>query len=333
MAELLYAFNPDGTWQKRSKRMKAIVIEHRGESGALVDIPIPSPAAHEILVRVTAAGVNPVDWKRLDRTDETFPFVLGQDFAGVVSRPGDRVTKYREGERIFGIADEHGTYAEYTIVSEDGSEGPVAKIPDGIGDADAAALPTAGLTALASLDTLGVEKGTTLLILGASGGVGGFAVQIARSRGAHVIGTGSSTSEAFARSLGVDEFIAYDRQNVVETVKATHPNGVDAVLDLVDDPDAIKETAGVLRDGGAIVSTIRSADINWFAQRNIRAVNIGVPQTPEFSHAGLRTLLRLLEQGAINVVIAAERPLAEATAALDESKSGTVNGKIVITVD
>lgn len=313
--------------------MKAIVVEHRGEAGSLKDIPIPSPTTHEILVRVTAAGVNPIDWKRRDRTDETFPFVLGQDFAGVISRPGDRVTKYREGERIFGIAGDHGAYAEYTIVSEDGREELVAKIPDSVGDADAAALPTAGLTALASLEALHVEKGTTLLVLGATGGVGGFAVQIARDRGAHVIGTGSATSEAYARSLGVAEFVAYDKTNVVEAVKAAHPNGVDAVLDLVDDADFIKQMAGVLRAGGKIVSTTHAADVDWFAKEKISAVNIAVAQTPQFSHAGLRALLELLEQERIRVVIAAERPLAEATAALDESKRGTVNGKIVITVD
>jgi NADPH:quinone reductase-like Zn-dependent oxidoreductase len=312
--------------------MKAVVIEHLGDQGALKEIPTPQPGAVEILVRVTAAGVNPVDWKRRDRPDERFPFVLGQDFAGVVSATGGRVTKYHQGERVFGITD-HGAYAEYTIVAEDDREQPIAKIPDSVGDADAAALPTAGLTALASVEALGVEKGTTLLVLGATGGVGGFAVQIACDRGAYVIGTGRSTSEAAARSLGANEFIAYDRQDVVESVKALCPDGVEAVLDLVDDADAIKKTAAVLRAGGKILSTIRSADVDWFAQRKISATNIGVSLTPQFSHSGLRALLAMVEQGRLRVIIAQERPLSEATAALDESKRGRVNGKIVITVD
>ncbi len=161
--------------------MKAAVIEHAGDLGSLKEIPEPAPGSHEIQVRVSAAGVNPIDWKVRDRGNERMPFVLGQDFAGVVSRVGAGVTKYKIGERVFGVAPDHGAYAEYTIVSEDD---PVAKIPDDVGDADAAALPTAGLTALAALETLQVDKGTKLLVLGATGGVGSFAVQIAADRGA-----------------------------------------------------------------------------------------------------------------------------------------------------
>jgi NADPH:quinone reductase-like Zn-dependent oxidoreductase len=313
--------------------MKALVVEHRGDKGTLKELPVPTPAPHEILVRVVAAGVNPIDWKFRDRSDGPFPFVLGQDFAGVVSATGNRVTKYREGERVFGIADEHGAYAEYTIVPEDQPSQPIAKIPDDVGDADAAALPTAGLTALASIEALQVTSGLTLLVLGATGGVGGFAVQIAHDRGARVIGTGRSSNEALASSLGVEEFVAYDRQNVVESVKSAHAGGVDAVLDLVDDADAIKEAAAVIRPGGRIISTTHSADVEWFAQRKITAQNIAVLKSPQGSHAGLRTLLELVEQGRMRVIIAAERPLSEAVEALEESKRGGVGGKIVITVD
>lgn len=212
--------------------MKAVVVEHRGEKGSLKDVPTPQPASDEILVRVATAGVNPIDWKSRDRGDRPLPLVLGQDFAGVVSATGNRVTKYREGERIFGIAREHGAYAEYTVVPQDDHAQPIAKIPDGVGDADAASLPTAGLTALAAIEWLRVTKGTTLLILGATGGVGSFAVQIARDRGAHIIGTARSRNESFARSLGVDEFIAYDTQDVAAATKVAHPKGVAAVLDL-----------------------------------------------------------------------------------------------------
>ena len=258
--------------------------------------------------------------------------MLGQDFAGLISEIGDRVTKYGRGERVFGISD-HGTYAEYTLVSEDDREQPIAKIPDGVGDADAAALPTAGLTALAAVEALHVAKGTTLLVLGATGGVGGFAVQIARDRGARVIGTARSSNESLARSLGVDEFIAYDRQSVPDAVRAAHPDGIDAALDLVDDDDAIEALATVVRGGGHVISTIHAADVDWFARQNISAQNIAVFDTPQFSHAGLSTLLELLEQGRIRVTIAGERALSDAIVALEESKSGAVDGKLVIAVD
>jgi NADPH:quinone reductase-like Zn-dependent oxidoreductase len=317
----------------RSNPMKAVVVEHRGETGSLKEIPVPKPAAHEILTRITAAGVNPIDWKLRDHNGRPFPFVLGQDFAGLVSATGDRVTKYRRGERLFGIARQHGSYAEYTVVPEDDHAQPIAKIPDSVGDAEAAALPTAGLTALAAIDALQVEKGTTLLVLGATGGVGGFAVQIAHDRGARIIGSARAGNESLARSLGVDEFLAYDRQNVVEAVKLSHPNGIDAVLDLVDDAEAIKAMAAIVRADGRIVSTIHSADVDWFAGSKIAAQNLVLTETPQSSHAGLRTLLELVEQGRVRVMIAGERALSDAVEALDESRSGTVDGKLVITVE
>jgi NADPH:quinone reductase-like Zn-dependent oxidoreductase len=217
-------------------------------------------------------------------------------------------------------------------VPEDQNAAPVAKIPEGVGDADAAALPTAGLTALAAVDALQVGKGVTLLVLGATGGVGGFAVQIARDRGARVIGSGRSTNEAVARSFGVETFVAYDRVNVPDAVNRAEPDGVGAVLDLVDDKDAIKATAPLVQAGGRIVSTIGAADVDWFAQRKIVAQNIIGSKCPEYSHAGLRTLVELLEQGRIRVIIAGERPLADAVEALDEIKRG-VAGKLVLTVD
>lgn len=317
----------------KASGMKAMVVEHRGEAGSLKELPVPRPGAHEILVRIIAAGVNPVDWKSRDRGDRSLPFVLGQDFAGIVSERGDRVTKYRQGERVFGIAREHGAFAEYTIVPEDDHKQPIAKLPDGVGDADAAALPTAGLTALGCVEALRAGKDATLLVLGATGGVGGFAVQIARDRGARVIGTGRSSNESLALSLGVDEFIAYDRQNVVAAVKATHSEGIEAVLDLVDDGEGIKAMAELLREGGRIVSTIGAADVEWFAQRKIAAQNLVMFRTPQSSHAGLRTLLELVEQGRVRVMIAGERALTDALSALEESKSGSVDGKLVITVE
>lgn len=317
----------------RIGRMKAAVVEHSGDLGSLKELPVPRPAPHQILVRITAAGINPSDWKRRDIWETKLPFVLGRDFAGIVSETGDRLTKYRIGERIFGIAGERGAFAEYTLVAEDDSRQPIAKIPDDIGDADAAALPTAGLTALAAVEALHVEKETTLAVLGATGGVGSFAVQMAHDRAARVIGTARSSNESLARSLGADEFVAYDSGDVVAGIRTIHPQGVDAVLDLVDDADAIQRVAEAIRKGGRIVSTNHAADVDWFAQRDIVATNLSVQSSPQYSHMGLRALLELLEQGRIRVMIAGERPLSEFAEALQESKSGSVDGKIVLTVD
>jgi NADPH:quinone reductase-like Zn-dependent oxidoreductase len=313
--------------------VKAVIIEHAGDTGKLKDVPNPIPGRRELLVHISAIGVNPVDWKVRDARTRPLPFILGQDFAGVVSALGEGTTKYHEGERVFGIARQHGAYAEYTVVPEDDPAQPIAKIPDGVGDADAAALPTAGLTALAALEALHVGADTQLLILGVTGGVGSFAVQLAKDRGAHVIGTARSKNYALARSLGVDDFIAYDRDDVRESAKEAHPNGVDAVLDLVSDAEEIKKDEPLLRKGGAIVSTIGSADVTWFAQRGIDAINLVMNRTPQSSHESLRLLAELVDEKRVRVMLAAEHSLTEAESALAQSKSGSVDGKIVLTVD
>lgn len=314
--------------------MKAAIIEHAGDNGKLKDVPDPIPGRGEILVHISAAGVNPVDWKMRDSPGRRhLPFILGQDFAGVVSSLGEGVTKYREGDRIFGIARDHGAYAEYTVVPEDDPAQPVSKIPDGVGDADAAALPTAGLTALAALDALNVGPETQLLILGVTGGVGSFAVQLAKDRGAHVIGTARSKNYVLARSLGVDDFVAYDDGDMYQAIKEAHPNGVDAVLDLVSKENDIKKDEPLLRKDGAIVSTIGAADEAWFAQRSIKAINLVMNRTPQSSHQSLRLLAELVDQERLRVMIAGEHSLAEAESALAQSKTGSVDGKIVLTID
>lgn len=312
--------------------MKAALIEHRGETAAIKEIPVPKPKDGEILIRITAAGVNPMDWKTRDEGERRLPFVLGQDFAGIVVGSGARARKYSIDERVFGIAREHGAYAEFTVVPEDDHTQPIAKIPDEVGDAEAAALPTAGLTALASLDALGVMQDTKVLIVGATGGVGSFAVQIARDRGACVIGTARESNQDLAMSLGVDEFIAYDREDPATVVRRNHPEGIDAVLDLVDDRTRIGSYADVLRVGGRIVSTIGAVDPETFAKRNVTAINLLMLETPQSSHVGLRALALMVEEGVLRVPITKEHALTEAERALEESKQGSVDGKIVLTV-
>lgn len=288
--------------------MKAFAIDRFGDSGSIHELPTPAVSDNEVLVRVVAAGVNPIDWKIRDgiRGDRSFPLVLGQDFAGLVVATGPQVRRYAVDDRIFGTARKYGTFAEYTVVPEESPDDPSAKIPDDVGDADAAALPTAGLTALASLDVLRVAQGTLLLVNGATGGVGSFAAQIAHSRGATVVGTVHSGKEDYARSLGIDVPVPYDRVNVVESLTQRYPNGVDALLDLVSDAEAIKRIGGLVRRGGAVVSTIYVADVEWFENRGVTAANIVLNKTPESSHRGLRELVKMVEAGTVRVDISEE---------------------------
>lgn len=312
--------------------MRAFVIDRFGEAGSLREVPDPVPGAGEILVRVRAAGVNPVDWKIRDghQGERTFPLVLGIDFAGVVEGLGTGVTRFRVGDRVFGAARAHGAFTELTVLPVDAKEQPVTRIPDWLGDADAAALPIAGLTALAGLARLEPRAGDTLLLVGATGGVGAFAAQVAHGRGIRVIGTAHSGKEAFARSLGVERVIVYDREDVVAAVKGAAPDGVDAAFDLVSDRDGIKRLAEVVRPGGRVISAIRSVDEAWFAERNITASNLGMASTPQSSPAALDELVALIHAGTIRVHLQQTRSLDEAAAVLDELKSGQVSGKVVL---
>ena len=139
--------------------MRAVVVEHLHQQGSLHEVPVPEPGPTDVLVRITVAGINPVDWKIRDEYGHALPFVLGQDFAGIVVGSGAAVKHYSQDDRVFGIAREHGAYAEYTVVPQDGKGQPIAHIPDSVGDADAAGLPTAGLTALAAIERMNVGAG------------------------------------------------------------------------------------------------------------------------------------------------------------------------------
>ena len=314
--------------------MRAFAIDRLREAGSLHELAMPEPTPHQLLVRVRVAGVNPADWKLRDglfgAPKRAFPIVLGGDFAGVVERIGAQVREFAPGDRVFGIAP-GGSYAEYLAVE---SDGVVAKIPREISDAHAAALPTAGLTALAAVEWLEPQAGESLLVVGATGGVGGYAVQIAKARGAHVIAVARSSNELAARELGAAEIVAYDLVDVVAAVRARHPGGVDAVVDVVSDDGTLKRISTILRcPGGRLVSTIFSADEAWFSEHGLRAENLAAQSTPQWSREGLEALGRLAQRGALRVHVAAELRLADAALALERSKTGRVTGKIVLAVE
>jgi NADPH:quinone reductase-like Zn-dependent oxidoreductase len=312
--------------------MRAIVIDRFGERGSLREVPAPEPGPDQVLVKVGAAGVNPIDWKIRDggRGERKMPMVLGQDFAGTVARAaGDFV----EGTRVFGIARTYGAYAEYTVALLRAHGEPIAPIPDGVTDVQAAALPTPGLTALASLEILGVKAGTTVLIHGSTGGVGCVATQLAHRRGAQVLGTIRGGSADYARSLGADEVIDTATADPIAAAKAKHPDGIDAVLDLVStDKDANAKFADVLRAGGQLVTTNHVADEAFFKQRGLSATNVVMNQTPQSSPVGLTQLAQMVAEGTLKLNIAGEKPFAEAPDVLDQGKSGKLHGKFVLRV-
>lgn len=274
--------------------MRAYAVEGFGSAPGILDVS--SPTAHDgYVVRVTYAGVNPLDYKLVDNLtpQSSYPFVLGIDFAGVLEHAPPTERELGAGDRVFGIARTHGSYAEYTAVPSDGKAEALARIPEPIADDQAAALPIAGITALGAVDFTGVAAGQWLVVMGATGGVGGYAVQLARARGVHVIATVHRDAEEAARLGAEDVYDSLD-VDVIDAIKRRHPQGVDAVLDVVNGNDAIRRDAEILKANGRLVSTLYAADIPWFAEREIAAENIASVQNPLASRQGLTELARFI---------------------------------------
>jgi NADPH2:quinone reductase len=312
--------------------MRAFAVRSFGEAPAIHDLPIPT-AAGAFLLRVAYAGVNPLDNNNLARltSSSAYPYVLGIDFAGVVERVPAGGNDLHVGARVFGMARTHGAYAEYTAVAPGAKSEPLALIPNDVSDEAAAALPTAAVTALRTVELLGVTAGQRLVVMGATGGVGGYAVQMALSRGAHVIATVRG-DVGEARRLGAEE--VYDSQagDVADALHAAHPDGVDAVLDLVSGPEAIRRDAEFIKPGGRLVSTIFAADETWFADRQITAHNSASSANPLLSPQGLTEVAGMLADGTITARIRSTVELDSAGQILDKLRNGGLRGKAVIRV-
>jgi len=310
--------------------MRAFAVRSFGEPPSVHDLPVPA-ADGTVLIRVRFAGVNPLDSNVLGRLTaaSSYPFVVGIDFAGVAERVPAGDHGLQAGDRVFGMARTHGSYAEYTAAAPGATLEPVARIPDGVTDDQAAALPIPATTALRTIDLLEVTAGQHVVVMGATGGVGGYAVQMARSRGAHVIATVRGDADE-AGCLGAEE--VYDSQagDVIAALRAAHPDGVDAVLDLVNGPDAIRRDAEVIRPAGRLVSTIFAADEGWFAQRQITAHNHASSANPLISPQGLVTVAQMLADGTITARIRSTTGLDAAAQTLDELRHGGLRGKAVI---
>jgi NADPH:quinone reductase-like Zn-dependent oxidoreductase len=231
------------------------------------------------------------------------------------------------------MARTHGAYAEYTAVALGTNAAvPIAKIPDGVTDEQAAALPIPAVTALGSLELLGTTSGQRLFVIGAIGAVGGFAVQMALSRCVYVIASVRGNVEDACR-LGAEEVYDSNTVDVIGALHKSHPEGVDAVLDLVNGPAAIKRNAEVIRPGGSLVSTIFAADEAWFAEREIKAHNIAGNSNPFSTTEGLTEIAGMLTSGIITARIRSTVDLGHASEALDSLRKGGLRGKVLIRIE
>ncbi|KAB7764345.1 NADPH:quinone reductase [Xanthomonas maliensis] len=303
--------------------MKSVLIRAYGsnEQVELADVPRPVPNAGEVLIKVGAAGVNPIDWKIRSgagqRMGLTLPIRLGSEVVGTVEALGPGVDHFREGDTVYGMV-ASGGFSHYAIAQAN----HLADTPGNLDSVHAAALPLAGTTAWqAMFNEAGLSAGQRLLITNSAGGVGSLAVQLAKAHGAHVTAVASGRNEAFVRGLGADEFIDYTRQPFEETV-----HDVDVVLDTLGG-DTFQRAFKTLRKGGTMVTIVA------FPQDEAQRFGVTVKRSFTRPNAtSLKELTTLVEQATVTPHVGAAFPLADVRQALALSEAGHARGKIVLTV-
>jgi NADPH:quinone reductase-like Zn-dependent oxidoreductase len=308
--------------------MKAVRIRAYGDSSVLQfeDAPKPDIKPDEVLVRIVAAAVNPVDWKIRQGHLRTmvpyvFPLTLGWDFSGVIEALGSEVSSFAIGDAVFSRPDirRNGSYAEYIAVRAV----EIARKPKTISHVDAASIPLAGITAWETIVSIGnLSAGQTALIHAASGGVGSLAVQIAKSRGAHVVATTSSANVELVRSLGADQVIDYRNERFADKVK-----DVDLVLDTIGG-DVQASSWSALRRGGVLVSTVSVPPVERAAALGVRSAFVFISPNA----AVLDQLAGLVDAGKLRALIGGEFALRNVADAHALSESGRTVGKIVLYV-
>src|ERR1700680_1425682 len=312
--------------QSTKPMMKAIVVHEYGGPEVLKyeDVPRPEPKENEALVRVIAAGVNPVD--ALIRTGKyakffgtTLPLIPGYDIAGIVEKTGAKITKVKAGDSIYAYVLWGGGYAEYAVATE----GEATAKPKSLNYIEAAAVPLVALTAWQALiDTAKLSAGQTVLIHGGSGGVGSMAIQIAKARGAKVIATASTSNQELLKQLGADVAIDYTKTKFEDVAK-----DVDVVLDSVG-KDTLARSYGVVRKGGIIATLVAEPDQAELDKHGIRGAAISVkPNASE-----LAEITKLIEEKKIKPVVSQVLPLTEAVKAQEQAATHHTRGKIVLRV-
>ncbi|SER36515.1 NADP-dependent oxidoreductase [Natrinema salaciae] len=297
------------------------------------DVPRPEPNSDELLVRVHAAGVNPLDWLICrgalpEVRDEPLPWIPGWDLSGVVVSVGDDVTAFERGDAVCGMVrppGAGGTFAEYATMST----AEVTAKPASLSHTDAAGVPMAGQTAFHALyETGGLEPGQRVLVHGAAGGVGHMAIQLAKNTGAHVIGTASGRNEQFLRDLGVDEFVNY-REERFEAIL----DDVDIVLDAIGG-EVLERSVDVTQPGGVVVTLPEQPSEDGIERCRteddvaVRFFDVLTESDP----AILRQVATHVEAGVLEPTISDTYPLANTQEALEQSADGHVRGKLVVGV-
>ena len=314
--------------------MRAVGVRALRGEPELLDVPKPSPGPGEVLVQLGAAGVNPFDWKILDGLYENqrphvFPLVAGVDGAGVVEAVGDGVQRFAVGDGVYGnfLHDPigRGTYAEFVAAPESAG---IAKMPRGMYSTQGAAVPTAGMTAVQTLDELGLTRGQSLLILGAAGGIGSYATQLASNAGILAVTTSRGPHRDYLHKLGSHRFFDATNMSLHDEIRNAYPDGFDALLDLYNRGPAFEGNLVHVKPGGQVASTIGAVDVPALTTRGWRGRNIDMKPRPEL----LDRLGAEFLTGRLRIPMEQKSPLAEAPRVLAESRAGTLRGKAVLTI-
>ncbi len=306
--------------------MKAALIEKNGDPEVLIygDAPDPVAGPGQVVVDIHAASVNAADWKvRVDGDGASlqFPYILGRDFSGLVSALGEGVTDFALGDAVFGVCDvgQEGAYAEKIAMKA----AIIARKPDGLSHMEAVSLALTGLTATVSIeDTLKLQSGETILVQGGAGGVAGFAIQLAKHLGAHVITTASAANHDYMRQLGADQIIDYNAHDFTEVV-----SDCDAVFETVGG-DVSMQSYSVLKTGGRAAFIASGGTAPVPPRDDVLGLRPAVGRDREH----LERIAELVALGAVVIPPITEYPLSEAAAAHRVSEARHLRGKLIFKV-
>lgn len=310
--------------------MRAVAVQGFKASPETVDIPKPSPGAGEILVRIAAAGVNPVDSTIASglmgpAVPARFPLILGLDFSGRVEALGAGAARFAVGDAVFGQTFPGGAYAEYLVVREDS---PVAHAPGSIELKTAAAVPTAGMTAMDILNRASVREDESMMIVGAAGGVGTFLTQLASARDVRVVAVTRGDESVRMGSFGAAVTIDASAESVADRMsRDEYPEGVDVLVDLVSgDPEAFKANAALVHDGGVALTTRGASPADGSAKAGVEDIDFVLKASCEL----LTALADEIDSGRLRVSVESEVSLDEAALVVARNATGGARGKTII---
>jgi NADPH:quinone reductase-like Zn-dependent oxidoreductase len=315
--------------------MRAFALESFETPAKVQELPIPPVGAGEVRVRVLAASINGFDAALAsgmlkDLMEHRFPVTIGKDFAGVVEEVGEDVSNVAPGDEVFGIVPlqpplHRGSFAGQVVVA---AEPFLAKKPSRLSFTEAAGFGLAALAAQVCLDAAHPSRGDRVLIAGATGGVGAFAVQLAAARGARVIATGLGDDEAWLRELGAAETIDYGG-DLPATVRERHPDGIEVLIDLVHRGDDFEGVSSLVQDGGRIVTTLGTADVEKLAARGIEATNVNAESSP----AAFDRVVSAATKGELTVAVTQTFSLEDVSEGLQVLGSGKARGKLAVSME